>query len=84
MVEPPELTRKLEAEMVFLTLPLPHLGQWISSGTCEVVRISKRLLTCSQRYSYIGMVFSNVVAAVPASNYLIDKIPIGMVLVKEW
>lgn len=51
MAEPPELIRKLEAEMVFLTLRLPHLLQQVSSVAVEEVITSKRLRHSSQRYS---------------------------------
>ena len=41
----PEETRKLEAEIVFLTLPLPHLLHSTSPlSSVEVVRTSKMLL----------------------------------------
>jgi hypothetical protein len=52
IAEPPELIRKLAAEMVFLTLRLPHLGQLISVvAQAEVEISSKRFRQSSQRYS---------------------------------
>ncbi len=48
----PEEIRKLEAEMVFFTTLLPHLGQTVSPAvSVEVTMVSNRDLHSWQRYS---------------------------------
>jgi hypothetical protein len=48
----PEEIRKLEAEMVFLTLSLSHFGQITSALiSVEVTMVSKSFLHSWQRYS---------------------------------
>jgi hypothetical protein len=48
----PEDMRKLEAEMVFFTTLLPHLGQTTSgAGSVEVTMVSNSPLQSWQRYS---------------------------------